>query len=144
MCVSRSARGRQPVPGCQSSLALQGVLFTPAATHALLSGLPFQCFCQSSLLAQAVMWGWHVPRDLSLLVLTLDALPIKKDCSRTLARLSSHIHLPHLFTGKTFPLEKESLWPQSSLARYAVKSKSEDYSILCLFQWELIRSRAVF
>lgn len=58
----------------------------------------------------ALMWGWHVPRDLSLLVLTPDALPDNQDCSRALARLCSHIYLAHLLTHlltrmPKFPLE---------------------------------------
>lgn len=67
-----------------------------------------------------------MPRDLSPQVLTPDALPVKEDCSRALARLDSHSYLPHLFTGKPmFPLETKPSWPLSSLARYVVESKSE-------------------
>lgn len=82
----------------------------------------------TAVFAQAVMWGWQVPRDLSLLVLTPDALPVKEDCPRALARLCSHIYSPHLLTRMPmFPLETKWPWPLASRARYAAESKSEDY-----------------
>lgn len=81
-----------------------------------------------------------MPRDLSLQALTPDALPVNEDRSRAPTRLYSHIYPPHLFTGKpTFPLATKSLWPLSSLARYAIESKPEDCLILYLLQWEGIR-----
>lgn len=98
----------------------------------------------TAVFAQAVMWGWHVPRDLSLLVLTPDALPVKEDCPRALARLCSHIYSPHLLTRMPmFPLETKWPWPLASRARYAAESKSEDYLILHLLQWESVRAQAV-
>lgn len=112
------APGRSPMPW---------VVWPGCSSTALLSAPVTAVF------AQAVMWGWHVPRDLSLLVLTPDALPVKEDCPRALARLCSHIYSPHLLTRMPmFPLETKWPWPLASRARYAAESKSEDY-YFCIY-----------